>query len=297
MENYLIFVLAAIIGGTSDALQSGNDNALMHDTLNNLKKKNKFHNAFGKLSSIIYISLGFSAFIGGAVAEKSYIAVFILQIIFSLIATTIALFFVEPKRTEKSEVQSFKHFMNALKSVFKNKRLRNFAIARTVYGSSSFAFHKMETILFQSVVSLTLVGLARALKGVFSSISYWFSGKLIDRFGYFKVLMFCLLIMQLGNMFSVIFLTVLTPFIIAFNNIFSGVIDTSQESLFQKEYSDRERATMGSIISLFGTIFFSILSVLMGYIADRTSISVALVVLNLLAISVVPIYFKELRNK
>ncbi|MFC1659731.1 hypothetical protein ACFL0U_04155, partial [Pseudomonadota bacterium] len=88
----------------------------------------------------------------------------------------------------------------------------------------------------------------------------------------------------------------LTPFIIAFSDIFFGAVETSQESLFQKEYTNKERATMGSIIALFKVMFFSILSIIMGYIADKTSISFALILLNLLTLSIIPIYYFELRD-
>ena len=37
--NYFIFLIACIFGGMANAFQSGNDDALIHDTLDNLKKK------------------------------------------------------------------------------------------------------------------------------------------------------------------------------------------------------------------------------------------------------------------
>ncbi|MEE9332722.1 MAG: hypothetical protein V3U65_01385 [Granulosicoccaceae bacterium] len=43
---------------------------------------------------------------------------------------------------------------------------------------------------------------------------------------------------------------------------------TAKNGLMQREFSDKQRSTMGSMVSLAGSLCFAIISVLLGFIAD-----------------------------
>ena len=55
----------------------------------------------------------------------------------------------------------------------------------------------------------------------------------------------------------------------------------AQGSLMQKEFNQKQLATMGSFTSLAGSILFGIFSILLGFVADRSNVAVALVLANL----------------
>jgi hypothetical protein len=50
----------------------------------------------------------------------------------------------------------------------------------------------------------------------------------------------------------------------------------SKSSLMQKEFTDEQRATMGSLNSLAGSLFFSLISVMLGLVADQVGPTKAL---------------------
>ena len=60
----------------------------------------------------------------------------------------------------------------------------------------------------------------------------------------------------------------------------------------QKEFTNQQRATMGSLNSLAGNIFFAIFAIILGYFADLTNPRVALIVVNLIQFFTVWIFWK-----
>jgi len=59
--------------------------------------------------------------------------------------------------------------------------------------------------------------------------------------------------------------------------------------LMQKEFRDEQRATMGSLNSFAGSIFFGILAFLLGFLADKVSPSKAF--LTLQVVQFINLYF------
>jgi hypothetical protein len=51
----------------------------------------------------------------------------------------------------------------------------------------------------------------------------------------------------------------------------------AQKSLLQKEFSDKQRATMGSLNSLGKSLFFGVVTILLGWVADKTNPRIALI--------------------
>lgn len=296
-ESYFFFVLFAILSGTGQAFYSGADRALLFESLRELKKKHKYHNAFGKIEAISQLSLVIASIVGGIIAEKSYLLVFVICLISQIIAFVITLFFIEPKKIERSTDNPFKHFTKAVKLIIKNKKLRNISIAKMMFHSGSSVSHVFQPVFFKLLIPLWLVGFARAFKKLMSTLSYWFSGKVIDKFNRIKTLIASILIMFTNNLVSILLNLPISPFLMACGNIVYGIKQTSESSIFQDEFSDKQRATMSSIIALFTNLLFGVLSILIGYVADLTSIQVGLILAECFVLISAIIYYKNLRLK
>jgi hypothetical protein len=68
----------------------------------------------------------------------------------------------------------------------------------------------------------------------------------------------------------------------------------------QKEFTQKQRATMGSLNSFAGSIFFGIIAFLLGWVADSISPANALLFLHLIRIPTLFIYlllFRHTSNK
>ncbi len=73
------------------------------------------------------------------------------------------------------------------------------------------------------------------------------------------------------------------------NSIGFGPETVASGSLQQKEFSDKQRATLGSLNSLVGSIVFGIVSFLLGLFADSLGPGKALLILQFAG--VIPLYF------
>ena len=70
-DSFAMLALGAVFEGIELSLFSGNNDALLYDTLRQGKKTGRFSDLLGKLSSMCQAGLGISALIGGFVAGYS----------------------------------------------------------------------------------------------------------------------------------------------------------------------------------------------------------------------------------
>ncbi len=70
---------------------------------------------------------------------------------------------------------------------------------------------------------------------------------------------------------------------------------TSEQNLLQNEFTSEQRATMGSLNSLFGSLSFAIFAVILGIFADNFGPKNALIIQGILGLIVlIPLYrFKK----
>ena len=58
------------------------------------------------------------------------------------------------------------------------------------------------------------------------------------------------------NLMSVLANCVLSPFIKTFDSLTNGILGPAQDTLLQKEFTDKQRATMGSVVSLLRSLVY-----------------------------------------
>ena len=87
--------------------------------------------------------------------------------------------------------------------------------------------------------------------------------------------------------------------IMSLTSLLYGVSETSKQKLLQQEFTDNQRATMGSLTSLFGSIFFAIFAIFLGILADKFGPRNALLIKSLISCMVfIPLLrFKKADSK
>jgi MFS family permease len=140
------------------------------------------------------------------------------------------------------------------------------------------------------------LGFAQLLANIGAALSLYFAGRIIRRFGEFRLLIAGITITEATNLFSLLVRTVFSPVIMASNSIFFGVNSVSVAGLLQHEFSDEQRATMGSLNSFGGSIVFAFFSFLLGALADRFGVTAALVFASLIAFVPMALYWRGLRT-
>lgn len=269
--NFWFLCVGAIFEGLTRAFYSGNNDALLHESLATLKKKEYYSHYLGKISAMFQAALTLGAVIGAIMANWSYTWVMWLTVIPQSMCFFISLFIREPPKTVRTSTNIFSHINSSVSLLWKNKKLRILTTAQILgfgIGESAFNFRSAFIAMLWPVWA---IGFSKMLSFIGGGISYWFSGKLIKRFGESKLLLFESIYNRTVNLFSVIFPSVASPAIMATTSFLFGATDVASNTLMQKEFTSKERATLSSLTSLGSSIFFSVFSILIGYFADLFS--------------------------
>lgn len=292
--SFIMLALGAILEGLAFAFFSGNNSALLYDSLKEEGQEEHYSEYEGKTSSMFQIALGISALIGSiTLGFKSFQVLFWLSVIPQIVGFILAFQIVEPKKHYKIiDTNIFSHLGEALKKFKENAKLRTLSIVQILDYGIGQSMHQFSPAFLATLWPAWAIALARVLSHLFATIGYRISGKLIRKFNELKVLMW-------GNVTSffvgttiVAYPTIVTPLIGSMTSIFYGTGSVAQSSLLQKEFSNEQRATMGSLNSLAGSLFFGMASVMLGLWADKVGPTHALLTGKLLSVIVLFLYWR-----
>ncbi|MFH1601625.1 MAG: MFS transporter [Candidatus Shapirobacteria bacterium] len=290
--SYFFLILGAILEGLSRSFYSGNNDALLYDTLAETQQEAEYHVFSGKVDSMFQVALAISAIIGTVIAHWSFSLVLWLSVLSQLTCLGISIFTIEPKIKIQETANVFAHIKEALKNFSKNAKLRHLSLASILdyaLGESSYQFR---SAFVNTLWPLWAIGISKALSHIGSALSYYFSGKLINKFTELNILIYKKVYGVIINILSLGFPTIISPALMSTTSFFHGVSMTAKNNLLQKEFSSEQRATMGSLNSLFGSLTFSAVSLLLGLFADKIGPTKALLLLQPASLSVLYLYCK-----
>ncbi len=291
-KSFWILAIGAIFQGLASSFYSGNNDALLYDSLAGTKKEDDYADQRGKIGTMFQVGLGFSTLVGGLVATWSLGLIMWLSIIPQLICLVLSFFLIEPKTHTKKSGNMYQHLYESWQQFKHNKKLRILSISsilRNQFDEVSYAF---QAAFYQLLLPLWAIGVVKALSNVQGALSFQLSGKLLKRFNNIKILMLDNVYSSFINSISVLFPTVLSPFMMSTTSAFYGVRTIAKNSLMQKEFTSEQRATMGSLVSFAGSIFFAILSIIMGFLADILSPEKAFLILMIAQLGILWFYWK-----
>lgn len=278
-DSLMLLAIGACFEGVGRAFFSGNNDALLHDTLVQEVKEDRYAEILGKTSSMFQLALAIGALIGGFVGEVSTLRLVVwISVVPQIACLLISFFFVEPTVHTNESTNIFSHLKKAMQQFVKNSKLRLLSIGSILnhgIGESMFYF---EPAFIAALWPTWGVGVARALNHFFGWLSYWFAGSFIKRHSAIAVLFGASIFSQIIGLVAYGIPTVLSPLLLAAMSLVCGQTMVAQNALMQKEFSDSQRATMGSLNSLVGSVFFGICAIGIGYIGDTWGASVALLV-------------------
>ena len=280
-DSSILLFLGGFLWGISDSFISGTDEALIYDTMIELRKKHKydivfakshiFHQLGGATSSIIaivvlyYTSLSFLAWVSVFPA--------LMQLICSF-------FFVEPQITSYKAINSWEHMKIAWKNIKDNKKLQKIAFATSFNKAVDMTAYRLEGVYFNGLIKEWMVNAVILIRQLLGALSYHISTYL-RKIGFFNMIIFSTLGNIITRTVGLIINNTLSPFIMVLQNLFLGSSVTAESTLLQNEYSDSQRATMGSFVSLFAGIIMAISYYLFGVVADFFNIYIAIALLIL----------------
>ncbi len=282
--NYWILIIGAIAEGMSRAFYSGNNNALLHNLLTEEGLQDEFHVYSGKLNSMFQWALASSAILGSYIANLSFPLVMWLSAIPQAICLFISFGIKDANRVYFEKESPIKLLGQAIRDFVSNANLRLLSISSIIDYGAGEASYQFQAAYYQSVWPIWAIGIAKTISGVLAAIGYRISGKLINKFKAINVLFFGSIVSNVVAWIALIFTSIFSPILMSLTSIFHGTGSTAQVSLLHKEFTDKQRATMSSLNSFAGSLFFAVLIFVLGFITDKIGARNGLLLLSLFAI-------------
>lgn len=269
----------AVLEGLSVALFSGNNDAFLYDHLKCQKCEQSYKAYLGKTSSMAHIALSISTLAGSLILLfGSFSLVFTISVIPKAICAAITLLLNEPESAaSKNPISPWKHLVEALREVYQNKKLLKLVAADSLSGGAGEAAYQFRATFIAMVWPAWAIGLAGTLGDVFAAVSFLISEKWISRKGSKWIILMGKGYSLVINVVSFITGNMFSPILLTSNALFYGVMQVAQNDMSQRLFTDRHRASMGSIKALAGSLVYALLAVLIGWIADRLGVVTALV--------------------
>jgi MFS family permease len=296
---YAWLFIGALFEGLGYSFYSGNNDALLHDSLRDLKKAHTFDHYLGKVSAMFQAALTIGAVLGGVIAYFSYAWVMWLSVVPQIICLIISLFITEPSSNSQKTTNIYSHLKDSIRTIWHNKNLRLLTandILGFGIGESAFQF---KSAFIATLWPTWAIGIAKTLSFIGGGISFWYAGKLIKKFKGINLMLFETIINRIINTVSLVFPTIASPAIMSSTSFLYGATEVASKSLMQAEFTDSERATLASIVSFGGNIVFGIFSIVLGFVADRYSPGGALLFTQVISLPAIVILFtlkKQLKS-
>ncbi len=264
--------LGGFLGGLSQCLFNGNNNALLFESLKSANLQDKFHHYQGRTSSLFQVGLGLSALIASFLTNYGLHVIFMLGIIPQVLSLVVSFGFQEPRTYRPAPTKNFLHMKEACLKIYTHPRLFLLVTANALHHGAGEALFQSQTPFLNTLWPLWALGLYRCLGNLAGFIGFWFSGPLIDRISRIHILIFRDVYWLFSQTLGLLMSNVATPLLFLSGAFVFGPGLVASDQMMQEEFTDDQRATLGSIASFAGSVVFSIVVLCMGLISDHFSL-------------------------
>lgn len=270
----------------------------MHDSLKESGKEDEYHHYYGKLSSMFQVAAGIAGVAGGVIGfYSSFSLVFWISIIPQIICIFLAFKLIEPKAIERQTGNIYAHLKESVRLFIRNSKLRLLSVSDIYSFGLGEAGWQFKSAFINMVWPVWAVGIPSFISNIGATAGFLYAGKVIKKYGGAKVLLFVSIYDKVIGFISLIFISVFSPLLMTTTSFNYGLSTTAKNSLMQKEFTDSQRATMSSLNSLVGSLFFAVVAYLIGFVADKFNPAQALLMLTILSTPNIWVYWRLFRHK
>lgn len=289
-------LVGAVLEGLGRAFYSGNNESLVYDNLAAEGKEGEYAEHSGKIGAMGQWAAAISAALASLTAFFSLQLMIWLSIIPQIVCLVLAMAVNESQKISPIEGNIFAHTKEAAKLFKNNFKLRWLSIASIVEYGISESSYQFQSAFVALLWPVWAIGFARVLSSVGAAVSFRYAGKFIKRFKAINILLFDNVYSRVTNLWALIFVSWLSPLLMTTSSLLFGVSTVAESALMQEQFSTKKRATMGSLNSLGGKIFFAIFAVTLGKAADSFGPAKALIGAQVLTFGVTIIYWRLFRS-
>lgn len=292
--NRMVIYIGFICFSLGLSLISGTDSSLLY----NITDGNKFLKYMGIFNSLGIISVAFGNLIGGWIAEKSWTLLFLISLLFRVVALICITSFDVSKIREVEPIadnkKAIKLYLERLYDFVKTTKKFKYILVSSAFLMSSvtLSYQYMPVVLEQLSLTTGQVSLIYAIVSVLGSVLSFFSEKLTSKWssrGVAVIIFFISLLLFLGiGRFPYHSIIVTISFMVP--NILYELLSVIIDSTVHEDLRDDIRASSISLINFansimltFGSILVSLLSGLFSLQITISLICTTLMLLSLLS--------------
>lgn len=297
-SDFMFLCIGGIFMGLANSLFSGNNSAILFDTMKADNSLSLHHKILGHGHAVGYSGRAASALICALILYLSsdLKLLFWLTLLPQIAAFLVALAIIDPQIVTPHKDNIKNHLAKAFSLLRRNHKAKWLTLAFVGDCSVGYVGYEMITAFINTLIPSWAVGVFEALFCIFGGIGAYISSAIIKLTGYLKGFIFGILLIGLLRMLSIFIGTLIAPILFIFSQLIYAITDASQQHLLQMEYTDKERATIGSITSLISSIVWAISSVLIGWLADKTNVQTALIIVTLIWMMRIFLFKKALKD-
>lgn len=294
--DWKFLLISSFFFGCGNALNSGNLNALLLDTLRDSKRECDFNFFLSKYMKYKHFYTAISTFLGGVIAYYlGLVWVLLYSVIQGSIALLLTFFLKEPEFHKSDEVNNrlgaWKHLIASFRTIKRNKELRNISFLKSLHKSICFSIDDYLSIFYKQFLSFYLIGLLFSLSSFLKAMVLKYSSIFVKKLGNLKSLNIVEFISIPFSFFAYFLPGVWAPIMVELTMSLSVFSNVTHTSLLHEKMSNKKRATIESMVEIFTKLLTVILLLLIGVLADWLGLINALLIFVCLRIIIIPLNY------
>ncbi|VWL85739.1 MFS transporter [Oceanivirga miroungae] len=300
-NNIEIISLSFVFSALGNNLESGAGEALVYDSLKELKKEDKYIKIQSNSEMILQVARAVSLLLGGYLANISYTLTYQIAAVVTVISILQSMMFTEPSigkvDREINVYKTFKkQFLDSISVVKNDTRISVIIICIELVASFAItSFYYSQNLLKIEGYNNFEIGIVLAAIGILTGIFVLLTSKLEKTFGIRNLLIFLPFIYVIGFiLISINSLTILGMIIV---NINESAIFVVSSNYLNSLIPSKQRATVLSFQSMFFSLAMIVVFPVVGKIGDLFSLNVSYQLLALVAFIIQILFINLLRKK
>ena len=277
------FFIAEVVLGFGQSMISGADSALLYDSLMDARQQDKYIRHEGRMTSVGNFSEAFAGILGGLLAAVSIRYPYYGQTLVAFIAVPAAITLIEPKTEHNRLELGWKKIVGVIQlALVKNLQLRWNIILSSVVGASTLTMAWfVQPWLIRAQTPVEMFGAIWTALNLLVGIAAMFAYRVEHKIGRNKTVVVLIFLLVLG--FIALGLNKYhwaIPFIVLFY-LARGVATPILKDSINRIAPATMRATILSVRNFMIRILFSIWGPFYGWLTDRWSLTLALIMAGL----------------
>ena len=278
--NHIVVYIGFVCFALGLSLISGTDTSLLY----NITNDNKFLKYMGFFNSLGILSVAFGNLIGGWLAEKSWIVLFLISILFRVVALICITLFDTPKTTRVDSIteknKAIKLYVKRLYDFVRMKRTFKYILISSAFLMSSvtLSYQYMPVVLKQLKIATGHVSVIYAIVSVLGALLSFFSAKLTNRLSSSVVAFIIFFISSLLFVGLGIFPyhSIITILCFMIPNILYELLSVIIDSAVHEDLIDDIRASSISLINFVNSILLAAGSLLVSLLSNLLNLQITL---------------------